>query len=228
MNQKFIFKTSQTQRDDYPEQKIVIASGWKNIIKKRNIRLKNYLSYLVFLLHGGVNPNVIDWMILNEGSLLIRKQLPQLYLIVSKILLQIKKEKSYWIKNELHTKIDIDWIPTNFLRQCKGISLGQEGKELEEFRNLLCEYSNQLYQEFLSGNIVLFEAGVSENNNVVVYPIRRKGYKDKGNLKPDHQKGRNERDQETYNPWTKVGIHPSEDLEILALLGPAEFSSSLE
>jgi len=232
---RFVFQTSQTQRDDSPQQNIIITNIWKTLKFNygRIFKPKNLILFLISeqILLGSWS--ILDWLIFNEASLSIRKQRSDLYLISSLKLLNIKEKKyCYWKENYLFF---LEKFNQNNSRKLERSALGfrnsKEGKEFQILHRKLSEYSGQLYEQYCLGNIVLFEAGVTENNSPVIYPIFHKGYRDKGSYKPPEKQGRNETDSSDpseYQIDSKVGEIPSEDLKILEILGESELYFSLE
>jgi hypothetical protein len=208
-------KIPQTQRDESPKKAVV---KWQKLLKFNRVKIKNYLYFLLYKALKHKNWSLLEWKFAEEASKIIRHQLPELYVSITFLLLNMKENKKLWGEIEYHFEQSQDWLPRNLVRAAHGVGKG-------EIPNL-----SKVESEFLKsstairGNLVLFEQGVEEDSRLVTDPIFKRGYKDHGSCVPDHKKGRNLGHSREPDPlYTKIGDNPEEDIEFLDILGTTEF-----
>jgi hypothetical protein len=210
----------QTPRDKSPKRCI---KNWKVLLKFKKVRIKNYLYFLIFKALKRRNWSILEWRLAEEGSKQIRQQLPDLYCVITYLLLNMKDQKENWQNVNFLFNKNQDWIPNNLKRAAYGTG----GGNIVDL--LLIEDELQTSSEALCGNLVLLELGVEEDTRPVVLPIFKRGYNDHGSCVPDHKKGRNLGASREPDPlYSKVGDNPNEDVEFLELIGTSEFFHFLD
>lgn len=208
-------KTPQTQSEDYPQK---ASRPWHRILRNKNVRLKNYLYFLLYKSLLQQSWSILEWKLAEEGSRLLRNQLPDLYVLITIQLLEIKNKGDDWNgANYYFTQIP-HWIPRSVVRAAYGIGRGESLNDLisvqEELRAL---------SQALLGNDLIFELGVTEDRRIVHHPQRKRGYHDHGSCVPAHKRGRNislpgEPEPDSY----QIGDDPVEDVGILEILSKTE------
>lgn len=209
------FLTPQTQRDEYPQKAI---RKWNRVLKDNQVRLKNYLYFLLYKALTNQSWTILEWKLAEEGSKLIRFQLPNLYITVTYVLLFMKERKEGWNGSQYHFNQISHWIPREMVRAAYGVGKGQSLNNLLAVQEKLRTDSEALF-----GDLVLFELGVTEDQRIIHQPQRKRGYHDHGSRVPAHKRGRNIRlPGEPDTDILIIGDNPNEDVKILEILGPTE------
>lgn len=209
-------ETPQTQREVSPQK---VSKHWKQILKKNKVRVKNYLYFLIYKSLLQQSWSLLEWKLAEESSKLIRNQLPELYILVTFLLLEIKERRDGWYGANYYFQKVPHWIPRSMVRTSYGVG---RGESLNNFL-IIQEELASLSETFL-GNNLFFELGVTEDPRSVLLPQRKRGYHDHGSSVPAHKRGRNISLPGEPNPDVySIGEDPLEDVRVLDLLGTTEF-----
>lgn len=211
-----MFLTPQTQGDVSPQRAL---RSWHRVLKNNKVRLKNYLFFLIYKSLNKQSWTILEWKLAEEGAILIRNQLPDLYSVITFLLLEIKDRRENWNGENYYFNEVPHWIPRSLVRGAYGIGRGITLDVL-----LIVQEKLRADTQALLGNNVLLELGVTENPRSVTFPQRKRGYHDHGTYLPAHKRGRNSRlPSEPDSEFYLIGDDPERDLELLSIIGTSEF-----
>lgn len=200
----------------------------KNLEKEfkiKRVRVKHYLYYAIAKASRGKSLSLLEWDFIQRKIRYVRFQLPNLYLLVTKLLLQMKKKDvGEWHNHEFFWYKSQTWFDRATLRTAHGIAKDKDLSErLRQLDKLFHEESDKLVR-----NRVLLELGVQELKQLrvpVKKPQFKRGYDDKGHMTPEHEKRPKPEDPgEPNNSTLAFGEDPESDIEVLELLSPSELS----